>query len=222
MDSKTSTTDFPDDGMVSEEDHVRITQAIRRAEKRTSGEIYAVVAHASDDYFYVAGFMAAVWSLLMALIMAAIAWTMAVPVSPFTIAAAQALALAVILMVFAFKPTWRLLFVPHGIAHRRASNNALRQFLAHGVHATQERSGILLFVSIAEHHAQVVADAGINEKVTQSDWDEIVVMLTSHAKRGKLSDGFLQAIERSADLLASHYPPSPNQQNELDDRLVEI
>ncbi|MEL7230453.1 MAG: TPM domain-containing protein [Pseudomonadota bacterium] len=222
MEGNTSTTDFPDEWMISKEDHVQITQAIRDAEKRTSGEIYAVVAHASDDYFYVAGFMAAVWTLALALVVAFGTWLLNAPLPPLTIAAAQTLALMVILFTFAIKPTWRLLFVPHTIAHRRASNNALRQFLAHGVHATADRSGILLFVSLAEHHAQVVADAGINGKVTQSDWDEIVKLLTSHAKQNKLAEGFLKAIDSSAQLLAIHYPPSSGRQNELDDRLVEI
>lgn len=222
MSEAQSTTDFHDDGIISAADHTRVSDAIRSAEKRTSGEIYAVIAHASDDYFYVAGFMAAVWTLGAAITIAIAAYFAAWPVPVWTIAAAQGLALLVILSAFAVRPQWRLFFVPHAIAHRRASDNAMRQFLAHGIHGTADRSGVLLVVSLAEHHAQVVADAGINEKVQQSDWDEIVALLVDHAKQDRMGDGFVAAIAATGDLLALHLPPVDGDQNDLDDRLVEI
>ncbi len=203
---------------LSTRDHEQITDAIRAAEKKTSGEIFAVVAHQSDDYFFVAGFIAAVWSLVLGLIVAL--------VLPDLLAIELFMALiaafASFLLVFHFFPEWRLLFVPKSLGYRRASGNAVRQFLAHGIHATSDRSGILIFVSLAERYAEVVADEGINSKVPQEAWNEMVATLTQHAAKGELSAGYLLAIEQAGELLAAHFPPTKGQKSELDDRLVEI
>ena len=89
---------------------------------------------------------------------------------------------------------------------RRASGNAVRQFLAHGLHTTQDRSGVLIFVSLAEHYAEVIADAGINEKVDQSQWDSMIAVLVDCARQGRVADGFVQVIEVCGTLLAEHFP----------------
>ena len=136
--------------------------------------------------------------------------------------AAQLASFAVFLLIFWLSPDIRLWFVPRSIAYRRASNNAVRQFLAHGIHTTEDRSGLLIFVSVAEHYTEIVADAGINQKVDQSQWDSIIGMLVGHAKRGELADGFVEVISQAGALLEEHFPPKDGQQNELDDRLIEI
>lgn len=207
---------------VSAEDHARITQAIRTVEKGTSGEIYAVVAHQSDDYFFVAGFVAALWALLFGVLLAGFSPFMGYEISPLTLAAAQAASFLCTMVVFWFFPQCRLWFVPRSLAYRRASNNAVRQFLAHGIHTTSDRSGVLVFVSLAEHYAEIVADAGINQKVSQGQWDDMVGTLVAEAKEGRLADGFVAVIEEAGGLLAEHFPPIAGQVSELDDRLVEI
>ncbi len=203
---------------LSARDHEDITAAIRLAEKKTSGEIYAVVAHQSDDYFFVSGFMAGVWSLVLGVIVALV-----LPdIRAIELALALVASLTSFLLAFHFFPEWRLLFVPKSLGYRRASGNAVRQFLAHGIHATSDRSGILIFVSLAERYAEVVADEGINSKVAQDEWNEMVATLTQHAAKGELAAGYLKAIDQAGDLLAANFPPVKGQNSELDDRLVEI
>lgn len=203
-------------------EHERITTAIRQAEARTSGEIYCVLARQSGDYFFAAGF-----SVLCAMVVADLAaavmldslWiSLRLP----AFALLEAAAVMVVLGLLWFFPALRLQLVPRRVLYQTAHDNALRQFLSRNVHRTQARTGVLVFVSLAEHYATVLADEGIAAKVPQEAWDGIVADLVAAAKADRLADGYVQAVEAAGDLLATHFPIEINDRNELDDHLAEI
>jgi putative membrane protein len=208
--------------VMSDEDHARIATAIRDAESRTSGEIYAVLARSSDSYFFIAGFAVTVGILVAAIIVAFAAhwyWFMiSLPLFGLAILAAFATAILLLRLI----PGLSLRFVPKRILYRRAHLNAVQQFLTRNVHLTEKRTGILLFVSLAERYAEVVADAGINAKVPQEEWNGIVAILTGHAAEDDHASGFLKAIQQAGQLLETHFPAGPDNINELDDHLVEL
>ncbi|KXF76328.1 hypothetical protein ATN84_15735 [Paramesorhizobium deserti] len=204
------------------DDHARIAEAIRIAEEKTDGEIYAVLARRSDDYFFAAGFVAACGVIIAAIIAALLAhwywFDISLPVFGLAILAGF---ISVVLVLW-LAPSVRIMLVPHRIRYRRAHLNAVQQFLARNVHITSERTGVLLFVSLAEHYAEVVADAGINAKVEQEEWNGIVATLTDHASRQAVADGYVAAIGKAGELLARHFPPTDGKPNELSDHLVEL
>lgn len=203
-------------------DHERIAAAIRAAESRTAGEIYCVVAHRSDGYFS-ASALAATLGILVVSLAAAFAleyWWVAVRLPYFVIV--QILAVAAACALLWWLPGLRLWLVPSALLWRAAHANALRQFYARNVHLTSARTGVLIFVSLAERYAEVVADAGINAKVGQAEWDGIVADLIGHARDNRLADGFVSAVAASGNLLATHFPLGAGDANELDDHLVEI
>lgn len=204
------------------QEHDRIAAAIRAAEARTSGEIVCVLARSSDSYFHPAAFMLAI-GMLAASFGAALllhAFWLSLPAWQFV--AAQALALALAIAVLLIWPALRIHLVPRGLRYRRAHRNAVNQFLATNIHATAERTGVLVFLSLAERYAEVVADAGINARVPQERWDEMVAALVAHAAEGRLVEGFEQAIATAGDLLEADFPKRPDDTNELADGLVEI
>ncbi|MGN6767893.1 MAG: TPM domain-containing protein [Rhizobiaceae bacterium] len=204
------------------EEHARVAEAVRRAEEKTSGEIFCALARASDAYFFPSAFFVTIAVLVVGLIVAFLLdyWWFTIRLPEF--AALQLLGvLAVLIVLWAF-PAFRVHYVPHSVRRRRAHNNAVRQFLAHNIHLTGERTGVLLFLSMEERYAEVIADSGINERVEQKDWDRIVALLISHTAKGRLADGFCEAVEDVGTLLARHFPPAPDDRNELDDHLVEI
>ena len=207
---------------VTEQEHALIAQAIRTAEESTSGEIYCVVARRSDGYFFSSALVVTVAMLLLSLgvAIAMEAWwlTMRLPV----FVAAQLLAFALALVSLYAFPGLRIRLAPRRWLYVRAHDNALKQFLARNVHLTNERTGILIFVSLAERYAEIVADAGISAKVPQEMWDSIVAGLIEDAERGRLADGFIGAIGAVGALLAEHFPVRQDDVNELDDHLVEI
>ncbi len=128
---------------------------------------------------------------------------------------------AALALIYAL-PGLRIRLAPRRWQYMRAHDNALKQFLARNVHLTAERTGVLIFVSLAERYAEIVADAGINAKVPQDMWDSIVAGLIDDARHGRLADGFVTAVAAVGALLAEHFPVRPDDINELDDHLVEI
>ncbi len=200
--------------LFSEADRKRVSRAIRAAEKKTSGEIVAVIAERSDDYV----FIPFLWAALAAL---------AAPLPFLYLTAWPAMHVYVVqLLLFAaggllalWKPT-RLMLVPGAVKRMRAHRNAVEQFLAQNLHTTRGRTGVLVFVSVAEHFAEVIADEGIYEKVDPEIWEDLVDGLTAKIRAGAAADGFVEAIKEAGGVLAKHFPPGSAKRNELPDHLI--
>lgn len=208
--------------LMSKDDHARVTAAIRKAEAHTSGEIHCVLAGASDGYFLAAASVLSAAVLLVSFPVAlwfALRWS---PLDALVLSAAQILALAASLLLIRLFPRLRLMVTPRRVRYRTAHANAMRQFLARNVHVTEHRTGVLVFVSLAERYAAIIADSGINAHVPQDIWNAIVGHLTNKAAKNHLADGFEEAIAAIGGLLAAKFPPRTDDRNELSDHLVEL
>lgn len=203
-------------------DHARVAAAIREAEASTSGEIFAVFTRASHGYLAEASVAVLALSLLAGLLSALAAWFAELVVPALSLILAMIAGAGLLLGLLGLVPPLRLFLVPAAVKAKRADELAKAQFLAHNLHVTEARTGILLFVSEAEHHAEVVADVGIDAKVPQAEWDAIVGLLTDAARNDRLADGYVEAIGRAGRLLAVHFPASARSRNEIADRLVEL
>lgn len=202
--------------MITESDKSRVTAAIRAAEQRTAGEIYCVIARSSSDYWLVPVAWAAAAALFAPLPMLALTdWSAPV------VYLLQIIAFLLLGMVLSH-PSLRFRVVPRQARHDQAHAEAMRQFYAHQIDKTQHRTGVLIFVSAAERYVEVVADAGINDKVSRIVWDDAVHALVSAVKDGRPGDGFVAAIERCGAILAQHFPPGALNRDELPDKLIEI
>jgi putative membrane protein len=199
---------------ITHEDRRRIADAIRAAEQKTSGEIFCVMAHASSDYRFVAIARAAIVALAVPL-----------PLYYFTplwadqIYFVQIATFVASAILFSL-PGLRYWLVPRWIKRDRASVEAKKQFAAHGLHLTEERTGVLIFASIAERYVEVIADSGINDKVSPEVWDRAVKAMIGEIKQGRPVDGFLEAIRICGEVLAKHFPPGAMNKNELPNKLV--
>lgn len=208
--------------MISDTDHKRISEAIRKAEAQTSGEIYCVAARRSDDYFFASAVMVMIGvfaASAMAIVAADLFWRAP---DALMLVAVQAAAVAVILGILKRFPDLSSAMVPKPVLYRRAHARAADQFLARNIHRTRQRTGVLLFVSAAERYAEVVADVEIDSRVDQQEWNAIVAILVDHSRRGDTAGGFVEAIERTGTLLAERFPPSGDDRNELDDHVIEL
>jgi putative membrane protein len=193
-------------------DHARIAAAIRSAERRTSGEIVCVLAHRSGEY----GHMPALWSALFAL---AAPWPMMAltHLSAQRIFLVQCAIFAGLLLVFSIDRI-RMLLVPRAVQRARAHRAAVEQFHTRGLGRTAARNSILIYVSLTEHYARIIADEGLDSRVEQGEWQKAVDALVAEIAEGRVAQGFIAAITLCADVLALHYPPG-DETNHLPDRI---
>jgi putative membrane protein len=225
-----------DPTILSEADHARISAAVAAAEAHTAGEIVTVVARRSDGYTDVALAWAAFASLTVLMILSlfpdfflglvdmllghwAHEWT---PQGVFTVAVAFAtLKFAGVLLVQLWEPL-KLFLVPPPIKTQRAIDRAVSYFKTGAERRTHGRTGILIYLSMAEHRAEIVADEAIADKVPAEVWGEAMAAMVAELREGRIADGMIAAVERVGKVLAEHLPRADGDRNELPDRLIEV
>ena len=224
------------------EDLAAIQAAVRAAEARTTGEIYCVVAEESADYHATPLAWAAGVALLAPAILLLTGVQVTAPdlsmfggwtaeqvedVGEATARAAligtlmlQAALFAVTLFVVAIAPVRRAL-TPRGMKRDRVRQRAEEQFLSKNLHATRERTGVLIYVSLAERMAELIADQTIHEQVGEGTWEAPMAALIDGLRRRDVTAGFQRCIGLCADILAERFPARPDDNpNELPDALV--
>ncbi|MFY9685807.1 MAG: hypothetical protein WAJ88_08430 [Pseudolabrys sp.] len=201
---------------ISTEDHERITRAIRSAEEKTSGEIVCVLARVSSHATVFPTFVAAVVALVTPWLL--VAFT-AMPV--LRILSVQVVVFAVLLLVLCI-PAVRVGLMPRRARRAIAYRVAMEQFINRGIARNIDRCGILIFVSLAERYARIIADDEIAKRVPQSRWQTAVDALIAHAREDRVADGFIVAIELCGNELAQHFPRTDDNRGKLPDRLYVI
>ena len=221
---------------LSDADHAQVSAAIAAAEEQTNGEIVAVATPISDPYHDVALH----WALIP--LFAVLAWAAWRPTAltwwyEFLVGGWDAeptlSQLLTLLMVFAALKfifwllilKWMLLRValtPGPTKERRVRRRAITIFRAAAERRTAGRTGILIYLSMAEHRAEIVADEAITKVTTPETWGEAMVALIDEVKQGRPADGIIAAIERVGVVLAEHFPRSATDKNEIPDKLIEL
>lgn len=221
---------------LSAEEHVRVSAAVAAAEARSAGEIVTIVADRSDGYSDVA----LAWAALFAFAVLALLPFVADPLlallaplhggwnvewqAPGILAVAAAIGIAAFLLALAvlMVPAIRFAAIPGRIRTDRAEERAIELFKVGAERRTQGRTGILIYLSMREHRAEIVADEAITALVAPEIWGEAMAALLAELKQGRIAEGMIAAIERVGAVLAEHFPPADADRNELPDRLIEL
>ena len=201
---------------VSSADRDRITAAIRAVEARTTGEIVCVLAEQSADSGGLPILLSALAALALPWILVAFTALPVVAILSWQVVVFLALALLLCL------PRLRVALIPRRARRAMAFRVATEQFYTRSVSRKRDRSGILIFVSLAEHYARIIADDGIDARVPHEHWQGAVDALIGCAREDRVADGFLAAIEMCGEVLAEHFPSTDGSVNELPDRIYVI
>ena len=192
----------------------QVADAVTRAEQRTDAEIVTVLAPRADDYSYIP----LLWASLIALVVPALVHFLIGGLQIYGLLMLQWACFVFLSLIFRL-PAITTRLIPPRIRHWRASNLARRQFLEQQLHHTQDRTGVLIFVSEAERYVEILVDEGISQHLDDSDWGSIVSDFTRRVALGHTAEGFISCIDACAELLERHVPKT-HPRNQLPNRLV--
>jgi len=116
----------------------------------------------------------------------------------------------------------RLALTPGATKTRRVRAKALQLFRTGAEKRTIGATGVLLYLSLDEHRAELIADAAIHGRVSEDVWGHAMAALVVAVKDGRPGDGMAAAVGEIGVVLAEHFPRSANDTNELPDRLIEL
>ncbi|HIF9262898.1 TPA: TPM domain-containing protein [Photobacterium damselae] len=202
--------------MFSEQELQQISQTIGNIEQQTDAELMAVIATASDDYYFVP----TLWAAIIALFTPALLYLSPLWLDITDLLMAQ-LAMFVALTLLFRVPTIKYRMIPKSVKYRRASLLAHQQFLLNGIHKTQQHLGMMIFVSEADHYVEIITDYGISQQIDNQVWQKLVQDFTQNVKQGNTYQGYIQCLTASGEVLAQHFPLT-QQKNELPNALVVI
>ncbi|BAK67939.1 hypothetical protein SLG_32640 [Sphingobium sp. SYK-6] len=221
---------------MSEADHRIVTEAIGRAEQHTDAEIVTIVARRSDAYHDVGLH----WAVLCALLVPAFAaafpvfyetmlirllgeWTHALPLRMLLLFLLGGMILVFLAVRYLLAiPALRMLVTPGATKSRRVRRRALLLFRTAAEARTARLTGVLLYLSLDEHRAEIVADETIAAAVSPEAWGDAMAALIDEVREGRVAQGMERAIEKAGVILAAHCPKSVDNPNELPDRLIEL
>lgn len=216
------------------DDHRIVTGAVSEAEKATDGEIVTIVTEESDHYgdiaWAISGFVALTALLVISLFPEAYlgildwingGWSGIVALPYWALFIFTALKFFGTRLILLWKPLLFLL-IPPPIKNARVRKRSVALFTVSTDHRTVGRTGILLYLSMREHRAEIVADNAIVEKVEPAVWGDAMVALIDLVRQGKPGEGMAEAVKQMGVVLSEHFPKTDNNPNELPDRLIEL
>jgi putative membrane protein len=219
---------------LSEDDFQRVSEAVARAERESDGEIVTIVARRSDAYHDVALHYAVLMMLFVPV------WWAVVPqgfVDWFTglflgwnaepsrqlvmlyLFAKLAASFLIVRLVLNWRPL-RMALTPGATKSRRVHRRAVELFRSSCEMRTRGRTGVLIYLSLEEHRAEIVADRAIVEKVEPDVWGAAMATLVDEVKQGRPGLGLTLAVEQVGAVLARILPPGEVNPDELPNRLV--
>lgn len=221
---------------IGQTDHDRISAAVKAAEATSDAEIVTVIAQHSDTY-HDAGLHYAVAAMLSLLALVAAfpafftdialrwfgGWEHHLPAG-FLLTLLLGVQIALFLIVryaLAWMPL-RMALTPGATKLRRVRRQAVILFRACAEGRTRGKTAILIYLSLAEHRAEIIGDEAINHAVEPERWGDAMASLIGHMRKGDPGTGMVEAIGLIGTILAKHVPKSEANPNELPDRLIEL
>lgn len=200
----------------------RINEAVQHAERQTSGEIVPMIVSASHHYPLAAASGGVVLALPLAL--------MLTPLLGSTLwLGSQNMWLFLLFSTILYLPARA--FVAHSVVLKRfflradqvaeeVEEAAITSFYREKLYRTRDQNGILIFISVLERRVYILGDRGIDAKINDNGWQDIVSGLTAGIRRGKQGEALLAAVNQVGEILKQHFPIQEGDRNELHNLII--
>lgn len=203
--------------LFSNEEAEQIRRTVTLVEKTTAGELAVVVTQRSDDYAFhrsitcLVTTVAGGWLVYQGFPLLPSAWVFG----------GQAVVWALCWWLSAWPPLLRSI-VPRSVREQAVVAKTKQIFIDYGVTETRDRSGVLIFISEAEHQVHILADRGVHERVGDVGWNKYVGGIVDAIRAGRTAAGLCEQLTSIGVVLAENFPPRPDDDNELPDELVRV
>lgn len=221
---------------LSDEERRKVSDAVGAAEAHTAGEIVTIVSDRSDGYVDVAlawsvavSFLAmALFSVFSEFYLSLIDQIFGLWGHEWTHRELLAIVMAVgvikfiaMMLIQLIQPV-KFFLIPSTVKAARVRDRAVSFFKVGAERRTHGHTGILIYLSMQEHRAEIVADEAITAKVPATVWGEAMADMLGHIKDGRIGDGMAVGVADVGAILAQHFPRGEDDRNELPDRLIEV
>ena len=195
---------------------MKITQAVVSAEKGTRGEIVPMIVQRSTPIGHLPLYSTViVFSLFLLVLLEWQPWWLLIG---WGLPLVAALLIALVAgFLLARWPVLQRALIPAHDQESQVWQRAHCEWAMSKIQKTQERTGILIFVSVMERKAIVLADDGVAKFYNEDTWKEVVQILGQHLSKNQWTEGFQKAIARCGEILKKHLPSGATNPNELDD-----
>ena len=200
---------------LEEKDLSLVTAAIKHAEDRAEGELVPVVVRSSTPLHGVI----TVCLLFCAAIFGFLQMHYFPQYEVWGFLAAMLAALIVGFFISHIAVVQRLV-LPDLDEEKAVHERAELEFYRLGVHQTEKKTGILIFISLLEKKVVILADEGISKVLPPETWSKIVITAVQGIRKGRLGDGLIHSIEACGELLAAHFPHPDGKKDELGNNLI--
>ena len=221
---------------LNSEQHQIVTAAVAEAELSTSGEIVTVLADRSDGYtdvvlLWAIGLAFSVMSLFAVFPLPFMdLWDRLVGGWTHEWTNGELASMTISLGLIAFIASWavqlwnplKFLLIPGPVKTARVHEQAIKHFKVGAERRTHGRTGVLIYLSMREHRAEIVADEPIAEKVPAEVWGEAMADMLVEIKQGRIAEGMAAGVRDVGRVLSEHFPRHEDDQNEFPDRLIEV
>lgn len=208
---------------LSDDERTRVTAAVKEAEKKTAGEIVVMIISASYHYPMANVIGAVVFALPLALIFTTLTgeWLWIGGQNMWLFLGCLTVLFIVFHEIIKRCPWLKRCFISEREFKEEVEEAAITHFFNQGLYRTRDETGVLVLISVFEHKVWILADKGINAKVHEGQWDDIVKIIIDGIKQKRQTEAICKAVEKLGDLLKEHFPIKPDDRDELENLIIE-
>jgi putative membrane protein len=208
---------------LTDDERARVNAAVQEAEKLTAGEIVVMIISASYHYPMANVIGATVFALALALIFTVLVgeWLWIGGQNMWLFLGFLTVLFILFHEVIKRTPWLKRVFISEREIKEEVEESAITNFFNKGLYRTRDETGVLVLISVFEHKVWVLADKGINARVQDGQWDDIVKMIVEGIKQKRQADSTCEAVEKIGGILKEHFPVKPDDTDELKNLIIE-